>query len=379
MVTTSYDWSMQQITITGDDAINFTGNTTQGSFTESVDNVDEETALLPEGEELPWQMGTNFTVRLAEVFGDVDPNPDSGVGVEYVTIDGVDYNYVYMGYTTFDYTESGTNETISDTFAVIEVIGSGTNGTNEYYVLNLTSDTDPKNGSSGGRLSDLNMGPLYIQEGEVQPPCFSAGTKILAEFSEMSVENLSAGDRVWTMDHGLQSVRWIGSKHISGQELMRAKHLRPIVIKAGALGDNHPEADLRVSPQHRIYVRSTIAERMFGSSEILVAAKQLLGIPGIETVDAPEGVTYYHVLFDHHEVVFANGAFAESFYTGAQALNAVEEASKQEILEIFPELRVSETGVEGGFDPARPFISGHKARKLAARHMKNGKPLVAAA
>ena len=360
-----YDWQLQEVNLTSG-TFKFVANTgTVGTFNELTTDTAAEEA----------QVGGPLENDNAEVFGDSDPNNTTfdPATSEHVTIGGTTYNYTYLGYQSFDLQNPDPGEPTEANFAIIQ-LDDGT-----YYALNLSNVGNPSNGQTSIGPGDLITDPLYIGDGVVEPPCFSAGTKILAEFSEMSVENLSAGDRVWTMDHGLQSVRWIGSKHISGQELMRAKHLRPIVIKAGALGDNHPETDLRVSPQHRIYVRSTIAERMFGSSEVLVAAKQLLGIPGIETVDAPEGVTYYHVLFDRHEVVFANGAFAESFYTGAQALNAVEEASKQEILEIFPELRVSETGVEGGFDPARPFISGHKARKLAERHMKNGKPLVAAA
>ena len=35
-------------------------------------------------------------------------------------------------------------------------------------------------------------------------------------------------------------------------------------------------ADLTVSPQHRVLVRSRTAQKVFGTDEVLVAAKQLL-------------------------------------------------------------------------------------------------------
>ena len=53
---------------------------------------------------------------------------------------------------------------------------------------------------------------------------------------------------------------------------------RPIRIRAGTLGNGLPEADLIVSPQHRVLVRSGIARTLFGADEVLVAAKQLLAL-----------------------------------------------------------------------------------------------------
>lgn len=360
----SYTWDLQSINLSGNPAtFKFTsGAGTQGTFNELTNDTVAEEALN----------GGPLANNNAEVFGDSDPTSPTFVPAtsEYVTIGGTDYNYEYLGYEAFPLKNPDPGGPIDANYAIIQL----DNG--DYYALNLANAGDPSNGQTSIGPNDLITDQLYIDGGVVQPPCFTAGTQILGEFSETSIEELSVGDRVWTMDRGLQKIRWIGSKHLTGLDLVRAKHLRPILIKAGALGKNYPETDLKVSPQHRIYVRSAIAERMFGSSEVLVAAKQLLGLPDIDYVNAALGVTYYHILFDRHEVVFANGAFAESFYTGKQALNAIEESSKQEIFEIFPELRETEAGVEGGFDPARPFVAGKNARALAERHVKNGKPLV---
>lgn len=77
---------------------------------------------------------------------------------------------------------------------------------------------------------------------------------------------------------------------------------------------------------------------MFGSSEVLVAAKQLLQIEGFEQTDTSE-VEYFHLLFDEHEIVRSNGAETESLYTGPQALRAVGEAARDEIPTLLPQLR----------------------------------------
>ena len=62
--------------------------------------------------------------------------------------------------------------------------------------------------------------------------------------------------------------------------------------------------DLLVSLQHCILVRSITAKRMFDRPEVLIAAKKLVGLPGIGTDTRARFVTYWHLLFDRHEVIF---------------------------------------------------------------------------
>lgn len=204
--------------------------------------------------------------------------------------------------------------------------------------------------------------------------CFASGTLIETGRGPVAVEDLRVGDLVVTRDSGLQPIRWIGRRRLGVTALKRAPHLRPVRIRAGALGADLPRSDLLVSPQHRILVRSPIAQRMFCATEVLVPAKQLCEIDGFDIAADVAEVEYHHFMFDRHEVVFANGAEAESLYAGAEALKAVGPAARAEVLSIFPEL----AGVEDGFVPhqARMLISGRPARNLAARHVRNGKPLV---
>ncbi|MTH34205.1 hemolysin [Paracoccus limosus] len=200
-------------------------------------------------------------------------------------------------------------------------------------------------------------------------PCFCRGTRILTVSGEVAVEDLRVGDLVRTRDHGLQPVRWIGGRALDRIDLAVSPKLRPIRIAAGALGDGMPANDLLVSPQHRILVRSAIAQRMFGSDEVLVAARQLLALDGIEelTVDAVE---YFHILFDRHEIVVSNGAETESLFTGPEALKAIGPEAAEEIFALFPELRAESA------QPVRPLIPGAKARQMVERHQRNGKKLV---
>lgn len=202
--------------------------------------------------------------------------------------------------------------------------------------------------------------------------CFARGTYITTSRGIKRIENLRVNDLVATKDHGLQPIRWIGSKLLSGADLRVAPNLRPVRIASGALGKNIPQSDLIVSPQHRILIRSHIAQRMFGANEVLVAAKQLVQLEGIEIADDLEDVEYFHILFDHHEVVMSNGAETESLYTGTEALKALGTSAVAEIFAIFPELQMP------GYTPrpARPLTNGRLARKLSLRHQRHGRALV---
>ncbi|SDE67215.1 Hint domain-containing protein [Paracoccus isoporae] len=246
----------------------------------------------------------------------------------------------------------------------------------------IEADGGPANGATAELLPASNNGQS-IQfdragnriDGKVTPNqavCFAAGTRIETASGEVAIEDLSAGAMVRTRDHGLQRLSWIGRQHLDDAALHRAPHLRPVRIRAGSLGDGLPSRDLVVSPQHRILVNSKIAQRMFGAAEVLVAAKQLCGIGGIGIDMQARGVTYYHMLFRRHEIVFSNGAETESLFTGPEALASVGTAARDEIAALFPEI----TRPDFNPRPARPLVPGARGRRLAARHVRNSRPLL---
>lgn len=223
--------------------------------------------------------------------------------------------------------------------------------------------------NNGGGSNNIMLTEISYN---TNPICFARGTMIATDRGEVAVEDLRSGDLVQTRDHGLQEIRWMDSQTLSAATLEAAAHLRPIRISAGALGENTPTRDLIVSPQHRMLVRSRIAQKMFGTDEVLVAAKQLLLIDGIDVAENLDGVEYYHFLFDDHEVVIANGAESESLHTGPQALHTLGKAARAEIFEIFPQL----AEVDYKAQSARTLASGRMGRRLAHRHAQNNKMLV---
>jgi hypothetical protein len=173
---------------------------------------------------------------------------------------------------------------------------------------------------------------------------------------EKPVEEIEVGDRVLTLDHGAQTVRWVGKKITSGQGRMA-----PICFRRKAFG-NH--STLLVSPQHRMLVKNWHAELNFGEREVLVAAKQLVNDDTV-LVTPVDRVTYVHVLFDSHEVVWANGCLSESFHPGHYGLTVMGAKQRDEILTLFPSL--GESLSRGYGATARASLKGWEGRLLAAQ------------
>ena len=196
---------------------------------------------------------------------------------------------------------------------------------------------------------------------------------ILTQRRRIKSVKLTQGMLVWTKDDGYQPVRLTGTRQMLKTDLEAHANVSPIRIKAGALGQNLPERDLAVSPQHRILVNSKLVRRLHGEDEVLVAAIHLTQVEGINVVQDADSITYVHFLLGRHQIVESEGAETESLFTGPEALKTVDSAARVEILHLFPEL--ASIDYNRLPDPVRPILSGRQGRKLANRHAHNKKHL----
>lgn len=206
-----------------------------------------------------------------------------------------------------------------------------------------------------------DAGQLVFEEIENVIPCFTPGTKIATPKGERRVETLAVGDRVITRDNGIQEIRWVGARNMSGAELARAAHLKPVLIRQGSLGNALPEQDMMVSPNHRVLVANDKTALYFEEREVLVAAKHLTDLEGVDIVDVSQ-TTYIHIMFDQHEVILSDGTWTESFQPGDMSLAGIGKEQRQEILELFPEL-ATKAGVES-YASARRSLKKHEAKLL---------------
>ncbi len=185
----------------------------------------------------------------------------------------------------------------------------------------------------------------------IEIACFAHGTKLRTASGNVCVEDLKVGDMVMTRDHGPQPVRWIGSRTVAA-----AGTLAPVVIREGALGNT---GELVVSPCHRMMLNDWRAEAMVGSQEVLVAARDLVGQNDGMAVREGGTVEYFHVMFDRHEIIFAEGAPSESF-NPSEAADTLDARTRAELLAIFPELGAPDFKIEN----ARATLRSSEAQLL---------------
>ncbi|MDA5095232.1 Hint domain-containing protein [Aliiroseovarius sp. KMU-50] len=206
-------------------------------------------------------------------------------------------------------------------------------------LLMFVDDVPPANADLW--VVEANLEPSHMNRLTDQPTgviCFTPGTRIRTPEGEARIEDLSEGDHIQTRDNGAQKVLWIGTRRISGARLFAMPELRPIRVRAGALSTGEPDEDLLVSPQHQLLLRGPRALELFNTDEVLVRAQDLVDERRVIVDSSVREVTYYHLLLERHEVVWANGVAADSFHPAATALDAVEAGQRARLIEMFPAL-----------------------------------------
>lgn len=132
--------------------------------------------------------------------------------------------------------------------------------------------------------------------------CLVGGTRVATVRGEVAVEDLARGDLVVTAAGEARPVKWIGRTAWEGEMLAAHHYLRPVLVRAGALGDGLPRRDLRVSPLHGVAIDG-----------MLVPAAALVNGVTILRDETDADTTYYHVELDSHDLLLTEGAPTESF------------------------------------------------------------------
>lgn len=198
------------------------------------------------------------------------------------------------------------------------------------------SDLDNWDTADGGGTNNPNGTGFDVTIPDVV--CFTRGTMLRTPTGDRAVESLKAGDVVLTVDHGPQVLRWIGSRDVTSSTLAQRTELCPVLVTRNALDENVPDRDLWLSPQHKIVFRGAQAELLFAETEVLIPIVALANDKTILVDRSQDSVSYFHLLFDRHELIWANGVVAESFFPSRYALDALSNAEQGELLSLFPDL-----------------------------------------
>ncbi|WP_103332583.1 Hint domain-containing protein [Pseudotabrizicola formosa] len=168
--------------------------------------------------------------------------------------------------------------------------------------------------------------------------CFTPDTRIATPGGLRLIQDLRPGDRILTKDNGPQDILWTGRRRMSGARLYAMPHLRPVRFRSGALGQDRPDGDLVVSPQHRMVLNGPAARALFNTDEVLVKAEDLLNDTTICVDHALREVTYIHILLNRHNIVWANGMETESFHPSNTALDTIDPDQRCALMAALPEI-----------------------------------------
>jgi len=137
------------------------------------------------------------------------------------------------------------------------------------------------------------------------PACFLKGTRISTPSGECPVEKLQIGDEVLTLN-GRKAVKWIGYTKFQ-KEIGRAWQgsAMPIRVARFAIDDHTPHQDLYLSPAHCLFLNGFLIPVTHLVNDTSIAPHVPLGMSEVE---------YYHLEFDMHEVIYAEGALVESLF-----------------------------------------------------------------
>jgi len=221
-------------------------------------------------------------------------------------------------------------------------------------ILMFTDDIPPPDRDlSIVQCSDRMLRPTPSERPSVI--CFTPGTRMRTEAGDVAIEDLGEGDRLLTRDSGPQAVLWSGHRRMSGARLFAMPDQRPIRLRRGALGIDRPEADLLVSPDHRVLVTGRAARDLWGEPEVLVRAADLVGDRYI-TVDHSLRETWYiHLMLERHEVIWANGLEVETFHPGFMELDHLSGGQRDMLFDLRPDLAQN------------PDLYGPAVRRMASR------------
>ncbi len=211
-------------------------------------------------------------------------------------------------------------------------------------------------------LGDVRPAPVAADLDDA-PSGIVAGTLVDVVGGQIPVEKLRVGDKVRTLDGDFAVVRWIARRRVSRAALQANPALRPVLIEAGSMAEGVPARDLRVAPQHNVLLSDWRCELLFGEDEVLAPAAALANGADIGTDPAEQGVTYYDLMFDKHEVILCDGLAVESYRPVERDFDRIAKTRSAELLSLFPQLA---SGFDGFGPQARATLKPHEAEVLLA-------------
>ncbi len=150
--------------------------------------------------------------------------------------------------------------------------------------------------------------------------CFAAfarGTLFTTQHGPMAVEDLYPGDMIKTVDAGFQPLAWRGSTIVSSAAKGQTPGMGTLTrIAADSLGIARPMPDLVLGPRARMSHRAKGVRTLTGSDAALIQVRDFIDDVNIVELQPQTTVQSFHLGFEHHHLLLANGVEVESMHPG---------------------------------------------------------------
>lgn len=193
--------------------------------------------------------------------------------------------------------------------------------------------------SRSGSVEEVSRLVPAVQPFEDAFAAFARGTIFPTESGSVAVEDLWPGMRIRAADGRVIRLVWRGSTMIvpraEGQDPAMTRLTR---LSSDALGYGRPFQDLVLGPRARIVNRRPGVRLLTGRDAALIPASDL--VDGITAMGVTPGssVEVFHLGFEQHERLLANGVEVESYHPGPLHAFPLRGGQLELFLSCFPQI-----------------------------------------
>lgn len=174
---------------------------------------------------------------------------------------------------------------------------------------------------------------------------FTHGALIATTQGPVAIEDLEPGAMIETANGAQVKLRWIGSiMLVPGAPSSQDVPDRLYRVTTDAFGLGRPGGDVTLGPAARLLNRHPTARAAMGAEAVLSPASDFADGNAVIEIAPVTPIRVYHLAFDAHHVLLANGLEVESFHPGATAADELSHEMQHLFVSLFPHI-----------DPSRGF------------------------
>jgi hypothetical protein len=192
---------------------------------------------------------------------------------------------------------------------------------------------------ANGQVQDLVKVAPALPIFESAFSAFAHGALIHTTEGQVAVEDLQPGTLVETASGGTAQLRWVGAiTMVPGAPVRDGMVDHTYRMTADTFGPGRPSMDVTFGPGARLLNRNAAVVGNFGSEAALTPVSAMTDGVSVVEMTPVSPVRVYHLAFDEHVIVLANGLEVESFHPGPDAHYSLSNEMREMFLALFPHI-----------------------------------------